>query len=310
MMFPQMFSPHLRGLVAGLGVGAGLMFMFDPVRGRRRRALLGDKLDHLAHVFRRGTDKASRDIESRMRGLGHRVRTRLEPGHESPPRRPRRHHVRWAPSTRVGAGALGAALVFRGLIRRDLTGLGCLAGGAALLARAAGNLPIRQLLGLGQRAEIHLQHMLIVRAPIERVFALWRRFENFPRFMDHVRSVEVSEDGQRSRWTVSGPAGTTVEWEAVITRLENNRIIAWQTVPNSRVEHTGTIRFVEVPEGTRLDIRMTYGPPAGALGHAVARLFHTDPDAAMTDDLLRMKSLLEDGKASAHGEQVVVDELL
>jgi uncharacterized membrane protein len=39
-------------------------------------------------------------------------------------------------------------------------------------------------------------------------------------------------------------------------------------------------------------------PPAGVVGHAVAKLFGVDPRAAMHEDLLRLKTLLEDGKAS------------
>lgn len=40
---------------------------------------------------------------------------------------------------------------------------------------------------------------------------------------------------------------------------------------------------------------MSYNPPAGVLGHAVAELFGVDPKHEMDDDLLRMKSLIETG---------------
>jgi uncharacterized membrane protein len=43
---------------------------------------------------------------------------------------------------------------------------------------------------------------------------------------------------------------------------------------------------------------MTYLPPAGVVGHAVAQLFGVDPRQAMNDDLIRLKSLLEEGKTS------------
>ena len=43
---------------------------------------------------------------------------------------------------------------------------------------------------------------------------------------------------------------------------------------------------------------MSYVPPAGALGHAVATLFGVDPRQAMHDDLVRLKSLLEEGETS------------
>ena len=48
----------------------------------------------------------------------------------------------------------------------------------------------------------------------------------------------------------------------------------------------------------RLDIRVSYNPPAGAIGHAIALLFSADPKHAMDDDLVRFKSLLEDGRSA------------
>jgi uncharacterized membrane protein len=46
-------------------------------------------------------------------------------------------------------------------------------------------------------------------------------------------------------------------------------------------------------------VQMDYVPPAGALGHAVAQLFGVDPRQAMHEDLVRLKSLLEDGRTSS-----------
>ena len=54
------------------------------------------------------------------------------------------------------------------------------------------------------------------------------------------------------------------------------------------------------PDGTtQIDVRISYNPPAGALGHAVAQLFGVDPRQAMHEDLVRLKSLLEDGRTSS-----------
>ncbi|HEY5572413.1 MAG TPA: hypothetical protein VIK64_05285, partial [Anaerolineales bacterium] len=61
--------------------------------------------------------------------------------------------------------------------------------------------------------------------------------------------------------------------------------------------------------GTRVTVRMSYTPPAGAVGHAVASLFGVDPKKAMDDDLVRMKSLIEEGKTTAEGKQVKKEEV-
>jgi hypothetical protein len=57
----------LAGL-GGLGLGAGLMFMFDPDRGRRRRALVRDQMAHVARLLTRAMGATSRDLTHRVYG--------------------------------------------------------------------------------------------------------------------------------------------------------------------------------------------------------------------------------------------------
>ena len=90
------------------------------------------------------------------------------------------------------------------------------------------------------------------------------------------------------------PANDEAAWDAEITRLVPNKAFAWRTLPGAEVEHAGVVRFHPVGDAaTRLEVRMSYSPPAGAIGHTVARLFRTDPKTEMDEDLERMKSLLE-----------------
>jgi uncharacterized membrane protein len=221
----------------------------------------------------------------------------------------------WPPAARLLASSIGAFLVLHGRDRRrehgGLTGIASVAAGAALLLRAVTNSSMRSILGVADGGHaIDLQRTFTIHAPIERVFALWTNVRQFPRVMEHVLEVRPHDGGGRSRWTVAGPAGSHIHWEAELTRLEPNRLVAWKTLPGSAVEHAGVIRFEALGDGsTRVDIRISYNPPAGTLGHAVAKLFHKDPKAAMNDDLVRMKSLLEDGKATAHGHTVTLDQL-
>ncbi|MBI4476823.1 MAG: hypothetical protein HY654_06590 [Acidobacteria bacterium] len=56
------------------------------------------------------------------------------------------------------------------------------------------------------------------------------------------------------------------------------------------------MRFDENEDGTtRVHIRMSYNPMGGAVGHALAWIFGTDPKRKLDDDLLRMKTLIETG---------------
>src|SRR6266496_1508910 len=56
-------------LLSGIGVGAGLMYVFDPDRGGRRRALMRDKVESAANQATDYAERMSRDIRNRAQGL-------------------------------------------------------------------------------------------------------------------------------------------------------------------------------------------------------------------------------------------------
>lgn len=57
------------GLIRGLGLGAGLMYLFDPDTGRRRRALLRDQYTHMCNALEDFMGKAMRDLSNRANGV-------------------------------------------------------------------------------------------------------------------------------------------------------------------------------------------------------------------------------------------------
>jgi uncharacterized membrane protein len=65
--------------LAGVGFGAMLMYFFDPIRGRKRRARAVDAAVHLRRRESELLGKAARDAEHRARGLAQRVRQRSDP---------------------------------------------------------------------------------------------------------------------------------------------------------------------------------------------------------------------------------------
>jgi hypothetical protein len=52
----------------GAALGAGVLFMADPQSGRRRRALVRDKLVRATHATREALDATARDASNRIRG--------------------------------------------------------------------------------------------------------------------------------------------------------------------------------------------------------------------------------------------------
>jgi uncharacterized membrane protein len=199
----------------------------------------------------------------------------------------------WTPSLRVLAGVTGAAATIAGLVYRPFGIAGTLLGGA-LLVRAIGNKSLRRMAGLSGPESVHIDKEIFIAAPPKRVFEFWRRQENFPHFMRNV--LDVRPAGENCwRWRVAGPLGGAVEWYAEIVEHEENRRLAWRTLPGSSVEHQGRIDFESDAGGTRLRVSMGYAPTGGVLGHAVARLFGKDAKTEIDEDLMRTKSFLETG---------------
>ena len=203
----------------------------------------------------------------------------------------------WAPGTRLVTSAAGTTLTMYALVRRSrFAGFVALATGVALLARSATNKPLAKLAGMRAGYQgIDIQKTIHIDAPVDEVFVFLADYDNYPQFMRNVLSVETFPDGH-SHWKVAGPAGFEVEWDAVTTRVETNELIQWSTIVGSTVEHAGAIDLEPAGEGTRVRIEMSYNPPAGVLGHVVAKLFGADPKSELDEDMMRLKSALETGR--------------
>ena len=144
---------------------------------------------------------------------------------------------------------------------------------------------------------IRVHKSITVNRPADEVYGFWRNFENLPRFMDHLESVQVTGAG-RSHWKAKGPAGTSVEWDAETTEDRPNERIAWRSVEGADVSNGGSVRFVRAPggRGTEIHVEMRYEPPAGKLGALVAKLFGEEPSQQVDGDLRRFKQVLEIGE--------------
>lgn len=210
----------------------------------------------------------------------------------------------WSPSTRLLSSVGGSLLTLYGLTRKGVAKPVLGTAGLVLTARGLTNLQTRSLLGLGLGEHgIRVQKAINILAPVDEVYRFWRNFENFPLFMNHVK--EISVDGDTSHWTVVGPAESPYHFQSQITQDIPNELIAWETLPDSEVHSAGFVRFDENRDGsTRVTVQMSYVPPVGVLGHAVAQLLGVDPRQAMHEDLVRLKSLLEEGKTSTRERTV------
>ncbi len=140
---------------------------------------------------------------------------------------------------------------------------------------------------------------IIVNAPISQVFEFWKNFENFPRFMENIESIQVIGP-DLTHWKMKGPLGMTVEWDAKTTYIEENKKIAWQSTEGTIETHGAVVFHENTPEQTRVTVGIEYTPPGGALGEAAAKLFN-NPDDQLEEDLRRFKQVVQSGDTS-HAE--------
>ena len=144
---------------------------------------------------------------------------------------------------------------------------------------------------------IQVTRSVTVGKPVEELYAYWRNLENLPEVMRHLEEVTMIGDG-RSHWVAKGPVGTNVEWDAETTAEEENERLAWRSLPDADVQNEGEVRFKRAPgdRGTEITVSLTYHPPGGALGSAVAKLFGREPYQQIGEDLSRFKQRQETGE--------------
>src|SRR5690606_9058450 len=60
---------RLKTLLTSIGLGAGLMYFFDPQQGARRRAMVRDKANRFVNTMDTSLEKALEDSRNRTRGV-------------------------------------------------------------------------------------------------------------------------------------------------------------------------------------------------------------------------------------------------
>lgn len=66
-------------IASGASLGAGLMYLFDPVAGNRRRSLIRDKFVHFAHKTEDVTTSKMRHMRNKAKGMVHEMKDAMTP---------------------------------------------------------------------------------------------------------------------------------------------------------------------------------------------------------------------------------------
>jgi uncharacterized membrane protein len=142
----------------------------------------------------------------------------------------------------------------------------------------------------GTRVEI----CTTINRPPQDLFSFWRNFENLPRIMAHVESVNCTDD-THSHWRIRSK-DKIIEWEAVVINERRDEMIACRTIEGSVVEHAGSVRFVPGPGGLGTEVKLAVEYNLSGFTDLMAKLFRRSPAQQMREDLRHFKQWMETGE--------------
>jgi uncharacterized membrane protein len=134
----------------------------------------------------------------------------------------------------------------------------------------------------------HVEKTIEVEQPVDKVYAQWTQFEDFPKFMENVEQVKQLDD-KHLEWKAK-VVGTERQWKAEIVEQQPNRVIAWRSITGDR--NDGKVEFQPVNGHTKVKLMVDYDPPAGAAGEVGDKLIQATP-GRVENDLKRFKDFIE-----------------
>ena len=126
-----------------------------------------------------------------------------------------------------------------------------------------------------------------VEVPVRTAYDQWTQFEEFPQFMEGVRSVDQIDDAHL-RW-VAEIGGEQQAWTAEITEQRPDERVAWKTVEGHG--NAGVVTFHRLGDGeTRVTVQMEH--ETQGLREQVGSALGID-SRRVKSDLERFKDLIE-----------------
>lgn len=195
------------------------------------------------------------------------------------------------------AGALWRRPVGMKNVRKGLVG-------SFLLYRGlTGSCPLYHYLGKegAKTRAINLRVPVVVNKPVAEVYASWRKLENLPSFMQHLKEVKETDE-KHSHWKAAIPGDMgEINWDAKIVKEEPGRLLVWESVKDSMIENAGKVEFSEAlgGHGTLVDVMITYRAPGGNIGRSISHLFSPYFRKVIKDDIMAFKQFAEKEETSS-----------
>jgi uncharacterized membrane protein len=132
-----------------------------------------------------------------------------------------------------------------------------------------------------------IEESIDVQVPVRTAYNQWTQFEEFPKFMEGVKTVQQLDDVSL-HWTAE-IAGQERDWEAKITEQIPDERIAWTST--SGTGNAGVVTFHKIdPNTTRLMLQLEIYP--GDFKEKVGDWLQI-PRARVKGDLHRFKEFIE-----------------
>ncbi len=126
-----------------------------------------------------------------------------------------------------------------------------------------------------------------VNVPVQVAYNQWTQFEEFPRFMEGVKSVTQIDD-THLRW-VAEVGGKEEEWTAEITEQKPDERIAWRAT--SGAENAGVVTFHRIDDNTTRVTLQIDAEPEGVVENVGTALGFLN--RRVKGDLERFKEFVE-----------------
>ncbi|MDR7208731.1 SRPBCC family protein [Flavobacterium piscis] len=197
---------------------------------------------------------------------------------------------------RIAMITSGGYLLYKGLSQENKSIAKIGSGSAMLLRGLSGYCPVYDAvdhLKNDKASNVNIRINSVINKPVNEVYTFWRDFENLPKFMTHLESVKPLSY-TTSKWTAKGPAGIgKLSWKAEIVKDEKDKLISWNSLPDSSIQNAGKVVFRPSGKNTEIIVTISYHAPLGIAGEGAAKLLNPFFEKLVREDLMNFKTYLE-----------------
>lgn len=191
----------------------------------------------------------------------------------------------------------GAYLLYDALGKKNKSFIEAAFAGFLLYRGATGNCPTYSAIGKtkpdNHSRNVNIQLTQFVNKPRKEVYEFWRKVENLPLFMEHLRRVKPIDE-INSVWEAKIPGGIgKVRWKSEIVKEVPYELLGWQSLPGSSIYNAGKVEFKDAGEGTEMHVVISYHAPGGIPGEGAARLINPVFKELLEEDVQNFKWYIE-----------------